>query len=228
MFIKGILGGIYKIICSSTGKIYVGSSINISKRLGEHKTLLRGNKHRNPHMQKAWNKYGEKNFKFEIIEKINNNSTIEKENFWIEKFNTRNNKYGFNIVKPGDPPFLGRSHTKESKIKIGNQIWTDERRKKIGAAHRGSKHTQETKFKMSISSKGKKKSKIARENMSKSHKGLHVGQKNNNVKLVDSDIPEIREMRKRGMTIKEIAIIYCIGRGAIDGVIYGKNWKHVK
>jgi len=90
--------GIYKITCLSNKKIYIGSSINIKRRLKDHTKLLRGNKHLNKYMQKDWNKYGEKNFKFEIIEIIYNISKlIIREKFWINKTSCCNRKVGFNI-----------------------------------------------------------------------------------------------------------------------------------
>src|SRR5260221_10258416 len=40
--------GIYKITCTVNKKIYIGSSINLRKRKGEHWRELRQNKHNNP------------------------------------------------------------------------------------------------------------------------------------------------------------------------------------
>lgn len=63
-----IKSGVYKIVNIVNGKFYVGSSININKRWGEHKRSLRKNCHNNDFLQKSWNKHGEINFKFEILE----------------------------------------------------------------------------------------------------------------------------------------------------------------
>ena len=59
--------GIYKIECIANNKVYIGQSINIKRRLYDHKTRLRKGTHKNKHLQNAWNKYGEDNFTFETF-----------------------------------------------------------------------------------------------------------------------------------------------------------------
>lgn len=60
--------GVYKIQNTINGKSYIGSSKRIEKRYGEHRSLLRNNKHHSKILQGAWNKYGEGSFLFDIIE----------------------------------------------------------------------------------------------------------------------------------------------------------------
>lgn len=60
--------GVYIITNLINKKIYVGSSINIKLRWANHKSDLRRGTHRNKHLQRAWNKYGEENFNFKILE----------------------------------------------------------------------------------------------------------------------------------------------------------------
>ena len=66
------ISGIYRILNTITGKGYVGSASDSYHRFAEHKTILRQNRHHSSHLQHAWNKYGESNFKFEIIEVLKN------------------------------------------------------------------------------------------------------------------------------------------------------------
>ena len=54
--------GVYQIKNTLNGKAYIGSSKNIKRRLGIHRSMLRRGTHRNPHLQNAWNKYGESAF----------------------------------------------------------------------------------------------------------------------------------------------------------------------
>lgn len=61
-----IISGIYLITCKKNNKKYIGQSINIRDRWKRHIRSLKNNNHRNDYMQKFWNKYGEKSFKFEI------------------------------------------------------------------------------------------------------------------------------------------------------------------
>lgn len=59
--------GLYKITNIINGKFYIGSSNHIEHRISRHKASLRYNKHRNNHLQSAWNKYGENAFHFEML-----------------------------------------------------------------------------------------------------------------------------------------------------------------
>lgn len=58
---------IYNIICLSTGKGYIGSTINTYKRKSGHFEKLRKKIHYNSYLQNAFNKYGEENFTFDVI-----------------------------------------------------------------------------------------------------------------------------------------------------------------
>lgn len=60
----------------SNGKIYVGSSVDSRKRFWEHRKMLRSNTHHSIALQRAWNKYGEDFFKFEVLEVFNTKEEI--------------------------------------------------------------------------------------------------------------------------------------------------------
>lgn len=71
--------GIYCIINIKNNKCYIGSTKYISSRLWKHRSLLRNKKHDNQHLQNAWNKYGEDNFDYYIVEKCNIELLEERE-----------------------------------------------------------------------------------------------------------------------------------------------------
>lgn len=75
--------GIYKITNKITGVYYVGSSMNIKTRFKTHQNRLKGNTHPNRYLQSAWNKYGEDNFIFEVVQEVDVNS--HKELYKIEQ-----------------------------------------------------------------------------------------------------------------------------------------------
>lgn len=50
--------GIYQIKNILTGKVYVGSSIDIHDRILDHKQMLKKDKHHSPKLQNSVNKYG--------------------------------------------------------------------------------------------------------------------------------------------------------------------------
>src|SRR5262245_46212173 len=62
--------GIYQIRCIPTGKIYIGSAANLRARWDQHRRLLRRGKHANVYLQKAWDKHGEANFEFSVLELV--------------------------------------------------------------------------------------------------------------------------------------------------------------
>lgn len=88
--------GIYSIFSKIDKKHYVGSSINFYERFKLHVSDLKLNRHYNNSLQKSWNKYGGRNFKFSILEECSYDLFDEREVFWIRKLKATNKKTGFN------------------------------------------------------------------------------------------------------------------------------------
>ena len=105
------ISGIYCIINIKNSKKYIGSSKNIRQRLWVHRAELRHNKHENSHLQNAWNKYGEHNFDYYILEKCEESLLLEKEQLYIDTINPE-----YNMNKETQRPPC----TKESRIKQSN------------------------------------------------------------------------------------------------------------
>lgn len=96
--------GIYKITNKINGKTYIGQSVNIKQRWAEHKANLRNNKHENPYLQNAWNKYGENNFTFKVIEECEQSELDDKEIYWISEYCSYKdfeNSKGYNMTIGG-------------------------------------------------------------------------------------------------------------------------------
>lgn len=135
---------IYKITCLVNGKIYIGQTKNKTKRIQEHKRTLGKNEHYSVHMQRAWNKYGKKNFKFEIVEECSENNIDNRECYWINFYKSNCPEYGFNQESGGSKH---KQHSEASKQKMsayalkvkrwqgknnpnyGGRLWDEERRK---------------------------------------------------------------------------------------------------
>lgn len=94
--------GIYCIECVPTKKKYIGQSRNIKSRWYGHKSDLRANRHGNKYLQYAFNKYKEEDFIFTILEHCTLEELTDKEVYWIAKFKTHNNRYGFNQSAPSE------------------------------------------------------------------------------------------------------------------------------
>lgn len=114
------ISGIYKITCVPTGKVYIGQSNNVYKRWRDHRLELRKNQHVNNYLQRAWNKYGETQFEFEIIKKCNINEMDKWEQHYIAILNSNNLNFGFNLDSGGS---LNKTHSKATidKIVAANQ-----------------------------------------------------------------------------------------------------------
>jgi len=116
------ISGVYKIVNTINRKMYIGSSIHINDRWKEHKRYLKNNKHHSNHLQKSWNKYGKDNFKFEIIERCEENETLIKEQYYLDLYKTYNRNKGYNISTNSSAPMMGRKHSEETKIKLSEII----------------------------------------------------------------------------------------------------------
>jgi group I intron endonuclease len=77
--------GIYKITIND--KEYIGSSCNIGSRLKHHLWSLENNIHHNRTMQNAWNKYGENNIFYEVVEICSEDDLIIREKYYIDTLN---------------------------------------------------------------------------------------------------------------------------------------------
>ena len=161
--------GIYRITCLATDKIYIGSSTSVQRRFYQHRTELKHNTHVNPHLQNAFNKYGMRNFIFEILEECSVEELQDLEKKYLDELQPFGNK-GFNIDR--DPvriemaeetkekirqAKLGTTYSEESKQKMSDsakaRFESQEERDKLSRAHRGKTHSEETRKKMSESRK---------------------------------------------------------------------------
>ncbi len=86
--------GIFWIKNKVNGKFLLGSSLNLEGPLNGAKFMLKMGSHKNEELQKDWNKYGEDNFLFEILEEVTYKEDIYfnildeltlLEQIWIEK-----------------------------------------------------------------------------------------------------------------------------------------------
>jgi group I intron endonuclease len=91
------LSGVYQIRCNQNGKIYIGSAINLESRWCSHRRDLRNGVHVNPHLQFAWNLYGETSFEFSVVEYVDETRLLATEQFWIDKTGCIDRQIGFNI-----------------------------------------------------------------------------------------------------------------------------------
>ena len=86
--------GIYEIRNIINNKSYIGSSKNLNHRRSTHFYDLRNSKHKNPHLQRSFNKHGENNFIFSILEECRLEDLINREQYYLNTYRPE-----YNILK---------------------------------------------------------------------------------------------------------------------------------
>lgn len=133
-----VVSGVYIIVNSVNNKVYVGSSLDIKKRWKDHKWFLSHNKHHNPHLQLAWNKYGAIVFEFSILEVESNPSLLlEAEQRWMQWFGCCDRLRGYNSYSCAGSSY-GYKASEETRKKCSERnkrAWADleSREKRIKA-----------------------------------------------------------------------------------------------
>lgn len=201
--------GVYQIANKLNGHIYIGSSINIWRRWGEHLTTLRSNTHNNSHLQNAWNKYEETAFEFSVLIFCDSENLLLYEQMCLDslkpEYNIATNAFAparglkrsdetkakLREAHLGNTSRLGTKASDETKVKMRNvQLGkkhsdeTKEKLRKISTGNKynlGYKHTEEAKLNMGKSKLGQKRSEETKSNISKALLGNKncLGKKNN-------------------------------------------------
>jgi group I intron endonuclease len=212
----GKVAGIYQIKNLINGKIYIGSSVNIQVRWWTHKSRLRRGIHGNPHLQSAWNKYGEDAFEFsilEIVEKREDAVILEQD--YLDMFLPE-----YNVVQRAEATNLGRKFSEENiqnmrDAKLG--MYDGEKN-----PFYGKKHSRETKELLSKQHIGMKQSP---ETIRKKIQA-QIGEKSHYAKLTWDTVNEIRAKFESGKyTEAKLVKMYNMSQGAINKLLRYKTWR---
>jgi len=170
--------GVYKIVDTTDGRTYVGSSIRLKIRAKEHASQLIKGIHGNPFLQRAWDKHGAERFEFEILLYCSVGDLL-----WYEQRAMDAIKPEFNICAHAAST-LGTRRSAESRAKMREAAlrrgFTDEHKATLIALAKAKKGTkrpprsQEWLENMSKAQKGRKRGKFTdehRANLSKSQMG---------------------------------------------------------
>lgn len=155
-----VMTGIYK-VTSPTDRVYIGQSVYIENRFKEYKKLKCKGQIR---LYNSFKKHGVENHKFEVIEECVIDKLNERERHWQDYYNvlskgglncflTKTNDisgrksyetiYKTSMTKYGRPPLEKKERVRFNMIGENNPFF-------------GKKHSEESKRKMSESSKGDK------------------------------------------------------------------------
>lgn len=164
--------GIYKIENKINHKVYIGQTNNLEKREIQHFSSLRNNNHFNSYLQNSFNKYGEENFTFTVLQLCETREELNYfETYWWEHFVKmvgKNNVY--NLAHTGDAKNTSEetrkknslSHKGKTPLNKGKKA-SQETIEKLRISHLGQKSwnkgkhpsSEETKRKISEASKGR-------------------------------------------------------------------------
>ena len=102
--------GVFQVKNTITGKVLLGSSLNLEGALNSHRFSLTIGSHRNTALQHDWNNYGSDAFAFEVLEMVKmsdapyvnlNDELTLLEQIWIEQLQ----------------PFGERGYNRDAKIR---------------------------------------------------------------------------------------------------------------
>lgn len=153
----------------NTGQKYIGQSKDIEDRWYNH---IHSPKEYS-YIDRAIKKYGVSMFDFTVIESVSISMLLEREEYWIKKYNTYEDKNHYNLTPGGDFNPMCVSEIRERAIKnmpdkhgVNNPMYgkkhTEETKELIRKKAIGRKHTQESINKMKKTLSGRKKLKNIR------------------------------------------------------------------
>lgn len=206
--------GIYKIESLVSGECYVGSSTNIRERAQKHLYEFKNNKN-SLILQRAWNKYGEKNIVMMVIELCDRNILRKREQYYID---TLHPKYNLSRLASG----LEMTPEIRKKVSDGlrKRFTPEELRERVvrmqNSRSVGFFNKPEYKDKLRESTKSLWKTSEYRSKVLSSVHG--------NFKLSKTDVDEIRKRYVPGNG-KQLAKEFGVSQPTISAIICKRNWK---
>jgi len=176
-----MLSGIYKIVNKINNKFYLGSSKNLEKRWIQHKSNLEKDNHINIILQRAWNKYGQNNFEFIILESCEESKLFEREQFYID---TLKPKYNVGLKSIGGDNLTNNPKRDDiiKRMSIANkekyERLTDEEKTNYSEKYKGDKNPN---FGNSWTEEMKKEASNRSTEYFKTHKHYKIGKKHEEI-----------------------------------------------
>lgn len=138
--------GIYRWVNKKNGNTYVGSAVNLSKRIGSYFQEKDLNRNSRP-IKDALLKYGHSNFDLWILEYCDKKDLINREQYYLDELDPE-----YNILKQAYSLF-GFKHSPETIEKLKLKKLTDEQKEFLSELHSGKEVSEETRQNLSDSLK---------------------------------------------------------------------------
>lgn len=144
---------IYKIENIKNKDCYIGSETINNSRWRTHISLLRRNIHHSIYLQRAFNKHGEDNFIFTLIETdIDDNiKLLEREQYYI---NTEKSKYNMCRIAGNTKGIFKTQEQKDKLAIISRKLYYSNDKSSVFTM-KNKQHTEESKIKIGLGSKNK-------------------------------------------------------------------------
>lgn len=200
------VSGVYAIINSENGKVYIGSAVHLNRRWNVH----RCNFSRGRHNEFILNDFNENPgcFYIEVIEEMPLASVPElksREQFWIDFYQSYNREFGYNVQPKSDSPAgtkYGPKHLKNLSERMKKfwktRVLTPEDRKRMSDAHKGHKgrvFTPEQRLQQSLRLTGRKISPELSKKFSELRRGKKLPSKGRPVIQFDRNGVEIKRFQ---------------------------------
>lgn len=137
-----MISGIYRIVNTVTNRTYIGSSVDIGRRLNTHRDDLVKRRHGNKHLLASWVKHGPSAFVFEPLAECKRVELAQREQRFIDAY------FHHNL------PLYNQKPSAESQRGF-RQEFTVEHRANIGRTSTGRFFSAESRARMSAIHKGK-------------------------------------------------------------------------
>jgi group I intron endonuclease len=172
---------IYSIDCKKNGKCYIGRTSDPKRRQQDHFCALRGGRHRNAHLQSAFNKYGESLFSWKVMMVCNSEQEAKENEQWFLRKMWEFDCL-FNLSKSSDGGgYKGRIVSDETKLRMSaaakRTFSNPEARRRLSESRKGFKMSDEQKAKLSAIHKGKVLTKEHKKKMSEAQKRAWITRK---------------------------------------------------
>lgn len=133
--------GIYRWVNKLNNKSYVGSGVNLAKRLGSYYNSNELNRNSRP-IKDALLKYGHQNFTLEILEYCLQSELLEREQYYLDLLVPE-----YNILKTAYS-LLGYRHSPENFEKLKKKVISPLHKEILSSTHKGKLVSRETRDKL--------------------------------------------------------------------------------